>query len=282
MAQARIVVWCRDCRHRAEPDPAELARRHGADTPIPEWHRRLVCSQCGSRAVDFVLTGAAVAVRTSPPGRGGPRPRGFPSTASGTMGLLNWPRGCRPRRAPKNKCSLVFVSLYQASSPSGVGLRLGALFRRPAQSVICAHQKDGSLMLDRRRILAAALCCRGLPSGCCIRPAGAFSSPNAAASRSGRVAPADPAPGIGHEVAGGGMAAAGFGCSGAGGAEWARAFRLGGPMRPEARAASRYDREYPSSLPPDRFLAGPARTPGLGHARGSALRPLKLGAYARM
>ena len=165
MAQARIVVWCPDCRHRAEPDPAELARRHGADTPIPEWHRRLVCSQCGSRAVDFVLTGAAVAVRTSPPGRGGPRPRGFPSTASGTMGLLNWPRGCRPRRAPKNKCSLVFVSLYQASSPSGVGLRLGALFRRPAQSVICAHQKDGSLMLDRRRILAAALAVVAYPAG---------------------------------------------------------------------------------------------------------------------
>ncbi len=67
-------------------------------------------------------------ITTSPPGRGGPRPRGFPSTASGTMGLLNWPRGCRPRRAPKNKCSLVFVSLYQASPPLGVGLRLGAIF----------------------------------------------------------------------------------------------------------------------------------------------------------
>jgi hypothetical protein len=57
-AQARIVVWCRDCRDRVEPDPAELARRYGADTPIPEWHRRLVCSKFGSRATDFVLTGA--------------------------------------------------------------------------------------------------------------------------------------------------------------------------------------------------------------------------------
>jgi Dienelactone hydrolase family len=34
-AQARIVVWCRDWPHQAEPDPAELARRYGADTPIP-------------------------------------------------------------------------------------------------------------------------------------------------------------------------------------------------------------------------------------------------------
>jgi hypothetical protein len=56
-AQPRIVVWCRDCRHRAEPDPAELARRYGAYTPIPDWHRRLVCSRCGRREVDFVLTG---------------------------------------------------------------------------------------------------------------------------------------------------------------------------------------------------------------------------------
>ena len=37
--------------------------------------------------------------------------------------------------------------------------------------------------------------------------------------RSGRVARWDATPGIGHEVAGGGMAAAGFGCPGAGGAE---------------------------------------------------------------
>jgi hypothetical protein len=57
-AQARIVVWGRGCRHRVEPDPAELARRYGADTPVPEWHRRLVCSRCGGREIDFVLTGA--------------------------------------------------------------------------------------------------------------------------------------------------------------------------------------------------------------------------------
>jgi hypothetical protein len=57
-AQARIIVWCRDCRHQAEPDPAELARRYGADIAIPDWHKRLVCSKCGNRAADFVLIGA--------------------------------------------------------------------------------------------------------------------------------------------------------------------------------------------------------------------------------
>jgi len=44
--------------HRVEPDPAEMAERHGADTTVSAWHRRLVCSQCGSKAIDFVLTGA--------------------------------------------------------------------------------------------------------------------------------------------------------------------------------------------------------------------------------
>jgi hypothetical protein len=62
-AQGRIIVWCGDRRHRAEPDPAALARRYGANTPIPEWHKRLVCSRCGSRAVDFVLTGRRGEVR---------------------------------------------------------------------------------------------------------------------------------------------------------------------------------------------------------------------------
>jgi hypothetical protein len=56
-AGARIVVWCRACGHQSEPDPGELAARYGADTSVLDWHRRLVCSRCGVRAVDFVLTG---------------------------------------------------------------------------------------------------------------------------------------------------------------------------------------------------------------------------------
>jgi hypothetical protein len=48
---------CRDCRHQVEPDPAAMAERYGAEMPVPDWHKRLVCGQCGSRRVDFVCTG---------------------------------------------------------------------------------------------------------------------------------------------------------------------------------------------------------------------------------
>ena len=58
VAKARIIVWCRGCQHSVEPDPAEMVERYGADTPVPDWHRRLVCSKCGSREIDFVVTGA--------------------------------------------------------------------------------------------------------------------------------------------------------------------------------------------------------------------------------
>lgn len=47
----RLIVWCRDCRHQVEPDPAELSERYGAGTNIL-WKRRLVCSRCGSRQLE--------------------------------------------------------------------------------------------------------------------------------------------------------------------------------------------------------------------------------------
>ena len=57
-AKVRLIVWCRDCQHRVEPDPAEHAARYGADLPVRVWVKRLKCSRCGSRSIDFVLTGA--------------------------------------------------------------------------------------------------------------------------------------------------------------------------------------------------------------------------------
>ena len=57
-AGARIVIWYRACNHRVEPDPAVMAQRYGADTAVRDWHKRLICSRCGGREVDFVLTGA--------------------------------------------------------------------------------------------------------------------------------------------------------------------------------------------------------------------------------
>jgi hypothetical protein len=56
-ARARLIVWCRDCQHRGEPDPAQMTERYGAETTIPDWRERLVCSHGGSRKVDMMVTG---------------------------------------------------------------------------------------------------------------------------------------------------------------------------------------------------------------------------------
>ena len=57
-AQVRFIVWCKDCRHQVEPDPAEMAERYGAATTAQDWYERLRCSQCGSGNVDMVVSGA--------------------------------------------------------------------------------------------------------------------------------------------------------------------------------------------------------------------------------
>jgi hypothetical protein len=56
-ARVRLIVWCLDCHRQVEPDPAEMAQRYGAGTPVPDWGARLVCSGCGSARVEFVVTG---------------------------------------------------------------------------------------------------------------------------------------------------------------------------------------------------------------------------------
>jgi hypothetical protein len=55
-ARVRLIVWCKGCQHKVEPDPAEMARRYGAEMPVLEW-ARLVCSQCCGREVDMVVSG---------------------------------------------------------------------------------------------------------------------------------------------------------------------------------------------------------------------------------
>ena len=56
-AQVRLIVWCKGCGHQVEPDPAEMAARYGAETPVLDWREKLVCSKCGGRQVDMVVTG---------------------------------------------------------------------------------------------------------------------------------------------------------------------------------------------------------------------------------
>jgi hypothetical protein len=57
VAHVRLIVWCLDCRHQVEPDPAEMAKRYGAEVAVLDWHARLVCSRCGSRRGDMVVSG---------------------------------------------------------------------------------------------------------------------------------------------------------------------------------------------------------------------------------
>jgi hypothetical protein len=56
-AQVRLIIRCKECQHQVEPDPAEMAARYGAETPVLDWRARLVCSKCGSREIDMVVTG---------------------------------------------------------------------------------------------------------------------------------------------------------------------------------------------------------------------------------
>jgi hypothetical protein len=47
----------KECAQKVEPDPAEMAARYGAETPVRDWQDRLVCSKCGSHQIDMVVTG---------------------------------------------------------------------------------------------------------------------------------------------------------------------------------------------------------------------------------
>jgi hypothetical protein len=65
-ARVRLIVWCRACGRQVEPDPAEMAERYGAEMAVPHWHGRLVCSGCGTREVDMVVSGTERRVGRSP------------------------------------------------------------------------------------------------------------------------------------------------------------------------------------------------------------------------
>jgi hypothetical protein len=56
-AGVRLIVWCKACNRQVEPDPAEMAARYGAEMPVLDWRAKLVCSKCGARRVDMVVTG---------------------------------------------------------------------------------------------------------------------------------------------------------------------------------------------------------------------------------
>jgi hypothetical protein len=47
-AKVRLIVWCKACQHQVEPDPTEMAERYGAETTVPDWRERLVCSRAAA------------------------------------------------------------------------------------------------------------------------------------------------------------------------------------------------------------------------------------------
>ena len=56
-AKVRRIVWCKARGHQVEPNPVEMCARYGAKTPVLDWRAKLVCSRCGGRQADMVVTG---------------------------------------------------------------------------------------------------------------------------------------------------------------------------------------------------------------------------------
>ena len=55
------VLWTEALLHGMSgllPAHRDAAFQYKIDVTVPEWGKRLVCSQCGSRNVDFVVSGA--------------------------------------------------------------------------------------------------------------------------------------------------------------------------------------------------------------------------------
>jgi hypothetical protein len=56
-AHVRLIVWCKSCNHRVEPDIAPRVARHGSGMTVIDWARLLRCTECGARDADFVVAG---------------------------------------------------------------------------------------------------------------------------------------------------------------------------------------------------------------------------------
>jgi hypothetical protein len=56
-AGVRLIVWCKAWQYQADPDPADQALWCGAETTVPDWRERLVCSKFGSGHIDMVVSG---------------------------------------------------------------------------------------------------------------------------------------------------------------------------------------------------------------------------------
>jgi hypothetical protein len=57
-AKVRLIVWYKSCGHRAEPEVAEQVAQHGSVMTVIDWAAHIVCTRCGERSADFVVSGA--------------------------------------------------------------------------------------------------------------------------------------------------------------------------------------------------------------------------------
>jgi len=124
-ARVRLIVWCKACGRRVEPDAAEMAERYGADSAVPEWRERLVCSRCGSRNVEHRgdRDRAAVAL-TAPPHLNLPADRSRPLRAIPAMPAdgrgdrkadIHWPRPLAPDRPAHAQARFVAVAVFSGN-----------------------------------------------------------------------------------------------------------------------------------------------------------------------
>jgi hypothetical protein len=56
-ASVRLIVWCKDCSHQVEPDPAEMTARDGAKTTVLDWREPARLFSLWQSEVDMVVTG---------------------------------------------------------------------------------------------------------------------------------------------------------------------------------------------------------------------------------
>jgi hypothetical protein len=58
-AKVRLMVWRKRWQHQAERDVTNQVALYGGDTTVLDWTRRLRCSACAGRELDFVISSAA-------------------------------------------------------------------------------------------------------------------------------------------------------------------------------------------------------------------------------
>src|ERR1700721_1508690 len=70
-AHVRLIVWCKSCNHRSEPDIAIQVAQHGSGMPVLDWARLLRCTECSARPALRPRGAAAPCVAANE----GPQPR---------------------------------------------------------------------------------------------------------------------------------------------------------------------------------------------------------------